>query len=171
MLKNTTKLPRICLLSGSLLLWSSVCYANMIWPALYVLDSYYRFWYVALGTVALEACVLRYCLPCPFKKAILMSCIANVFSATIGLYVLTFGMIGWHAVVDNIVNGTFHVTNEIATVLLMWLLSGLLEALLVRIIWKYPLKRTAVWFLIGNCVSYAAIAVDLFLFGGWSRVY
>jgi hypothetical protein len=33
--------------------------ANMIWPALYVADSHFRFWYVAVMGLFLEAGILR----------------------------------------------------------------------------------------------------------------
>lgn len=166
------KLSRIFFFSGCILLsFSNLCYANVIWPAIYVGDSYYRFWYLAIITVLLEAYVLFYFIKCSLKKAFLISVVANVFSATIGLYLLVFGMIGWHFVVDNFVRGTFHIFNKIATIIMMFLLSSFLETILVRIIWKYKIRRTTKCLIIGNFISYLVVAIDLFAFGGWSRSF
>lgn len=65
------------------------CHANVIWPAIYVLDSYYRFWYLAIITIIIEAYILTKAIKSGLKKAFLISSVANVFSATVGLYLLS----------------------------------------------------------------------------------
>ena len=152
-------------------LFSDVSYANVIWPAIYVVGSHFRFWYLALATILIEAYLISRYMIAGFKKALLISSVANIFSATIGLYLLAFGMIGWHFVVDNFVGGTFHVFNKILTIILMFLLSALLESLIVRLIWKYNIKKTFGILLVGNLLSYSFITADLFYYGGWDRSY
>jgi len=147
------------------------CYADVIWPAIYVLDSYYRFWYLAILTVVVEAIAISKIVKINGKKAFLISLVANAFSATIALYICTFSMIGWHFIVDNFTRGTFNTFNEVATIIIMFILSVLLEGLVVKFIWKYKIKEIAISLSIGNLISYSVIAVDLFIFGGWGRQF
>jgi hypothetical protein len=150
-------------------LWPSLAYADMIWPAIYVFGSHVRFWYIAVTGMLLEAVVLRWRLIPKTRKALLISFVANAFSATVGLCLLAFGMLGWHLVVDSFVAGTFALFNRIATIVIMLVGSTFLEILVVRGIWKYPLRQTFFVFVLGNALSCGAIAADLFIFGGWHR--
>jgi hypothetical protein len=51
----------------------SAAMANMIWPALYVADSHFRFWHVAVMGLFLEAGILRLGLILSIKRALLVS--------------------------------------------------------------------------------------------------
>ena len=153
------------------LLFAQRCYADIVWPAIYVLDSYYRFYYIAILTVVIEAIAIAKILKINGKKASLMSLVANIFSATIGLYISTFSMLGWHFIVDNFTRGTFNTFNEVATIFIMLILSIFLEGLVVKFIWKYKIKEITASLSIGNIISYSVIAADLFMFGGWSRQF
>jgi hypothetical protein len=148
-----------------------VAHADMVWPALYVVDSHFRFWYVVVIGLLLEAGVLRWRLISNPKKALLVSLVANAFSATVGIFLLAFGMIGWHCIADNFVKGTFASFNKIATVGLMLIGSTFLEMLIARRICKYPLRQTFLIFILGNILSYGVIVVDLFALGGWHRQF
>jgi len=150
---------------------ASVAHADVVWPALYVVDSHFRFWYVVVLGLLLEAGVLRWRLISDTRKALLVSFVANAFSATVGIYVLAFGMLGWHLIVDNFVKGTFASFNKIATIGLMLIGSIFLEMLVARGIWKYPLRQTLPVFILGNILSYGVIVADLFVFGGWHRQF
>ena len=81
--------------------------ANMIWPALYVADSHFRFWYVAVMGLFLEAGILRLGLILSIKRALLVSFTVNALSGTLGIYFLAFAMVGWHFVADNLVPAAF----------------------------------------------------------------
>jgi hypothetical protein len=145
--------------------------ANVVWPAIYVYDSHTRFWYLAFLTVIVEAYAIHYFLKCSYKKAFIISFAANILSATVGIYLLTIGMMGWHFIADRIVHGTFHIFNKIATLVLMLFLSVAFESLFVKIIWKYKIRETFISLMIGNFISYTIIALDLFVFGGWHRTF
>jgi hypothetical protein len=149
----------------------SAATANVIWPALYVADSHFRFWYVAVMGLFLEAGVLRFGLIPSIKKALLVSFVANAFSGTVGIYFLAFAMVGWHFVADNLVAGSFSFFNKAATISLMLIGSVLLETLAARVIWKYPLRKTLPLLILGNILSYGIIIADLFVFGGWHRQF
>lgn len=150
---------------------TSVAYANVVWPALYVIDSHFRFWYVAIIGLFLEAGVLRFGLIPDIKKALFVSIIGNILSGTAGIYILVFGMVGWHLVADNFVAGSFALFNKIVTIGLMLIGSVLLETLAVRGIWKYPIWKTLPLLILGNVLSYGVIVADLFVFGGWRREF
>jgi hypothetical protein len=145
---------------------ASGAYANVVWPALYVVDSHFRFWYGALIGLFLEAGVLRFGLIPDIKKALFVSFIGNILSGTAGIYILVFGMVGWHLVVDIFVPGSFALFNKMATIGLMLIGSVLLEKLAVRGIWKYPIWKTRPLLILGNMLSYGVIVADLFVFGG-----
>ncbi len=149
----------------------SVAHADVIWPALYVTDSHFRYWYVVVIGLLLEAGVLRWRLISDTKKALLVSFIVNAFSATVGIYLLAFGMLGWHLIADIFVKGTFASFNKIATICLMLIGSTCLEMLVARGVWKYPLRKTFPVFILGNMLSYGVIVADLFAFDGWQRQF
>jgi hypothetical protein len=150
---------------------ASVAHADVVWPALYVASSHFRVWYVVILGLLLEAVVLRWRLLLDTKKALLISFIANAFSSTVGIFILAFGMLGWHFIVDNFVEGTFASFNKIATIGLMLIGSTFLEVLVVRGLWKYPIRQTLPVFILGNILSYGVIIADLFIFGGWHRQF
>lgn len=152
------------------LIASEVC-ADVVWPALYVTDSHFRFWYVVIVGLLLEVVVLRLCLIPDIKKSLLVSLTANLFSATVGICVLTIGMIGWHFVVDTFVHGTLNILNQVATFIIMLLGSAILETLIVRGLWKYQLRQTFLILILGNLLSYGVIAIDLFCLGGWDKQF
>jgi len=150
---------------------AATAHADVVWPALYVADSHYRFWYVVIIGLLLEAGVLRWRLIPDTKKAIFVSLVVNAISATVGVYILAFGMLGWHLIVDNFVQGTFAEFNKIATIVIMLIGSAFLEILAARAIWKYPLRQMFPVFIPGNILSYGVVVADLYFFGGWNRSF
>ena len=143
--------------------------ADVVWPALYVVASHHHFWYVIVAGFALEVLILRSQLGIATRRAILISFVANTFSATVGMLGLSLAMIGWHFAMDRIVDGTFAPLNLAASLILMLGASILLETALTRAIWKLPIRRTLRAFSAGNILSYTVVAIDLYCFGGWSR--
>jgi hypothetical protein len=154
-----------------ILLSVGVAHADVIWPALYVVDSHFRFWYVIIAGLLLEAAVLRWRIVLNIKQALLVSLVVNAFSATVGIYLLSFGMFGLHIITDNLTGGTFSLFNKIATLVLMLIGSSCLEMLVARVVWKYPLRKTFAVFIFGNTLSYGFIVADLFIFGGWNKQF
>jgi hypothetical protein len=143
--------------------------ADIIWPAAIVANSFFHFWWISAAGTILEAAVLVRWLRVDWTRACLMSLVANAVSATVGVIALTFGMLGWHLLVDPLVGGTFAFVNLVASLVLMWFGSVVIESLVCRIGWKYPLRRTFPPLMLGNLLSYAVVAVDLFACGGWWR--
>lgn len=150
---------------------TSVAYGNVVWPALYGVDSHFRFWHVAIIGLFLETGVFRFGLIPEIKKALFVSFIGNILSGPAEIYILVFGMVGRHLVVDNFVPGSFALFNKMATIGLMLTGSVLLETLAVRGIWKYPIWKTLPLLILGHMLSYGVIVADLFVFGGWHREF
>lgn len=164
---NLTTIILACVFATS----AATAHADVVWPALYVADSHYRFWYVVIIGLLLEAGVLRLRLIPSIKKAILVSLVVNAISATVGVYILAFCMLGWHLIVDNFVQGTFAAFNKIATIVIMLVGSVFLETLAARAIWKYPLRETFPALFLGNILSYGVVVADLYFLGGWDRSF
>jgi len=143
--------------------------ADVVWPAVYVVSAHHRFWYVLVAGFALEALIVRSRLGLTTHRAILISTVANTFSATVGMLGLSLAMLAWHFTFDRIVAGTFAPFNLAASLVIMMGASVILESALTRAIWKLPFRQTLLGFSAGNIMSYAVVAIDLYCFGGWGR--
>src|SRR4030042_2411684 len=147
----------------------STLFANDGWPALYVIGSHFRFWYIVILSLLLEAGVLSWRLKIKLIKALLMSFVVNLFSATVGIYLLAIGMQGWDTIAPAFAIGYLGSFNQVSTIFIMLFSSAFLETMMARLIWKYEMKKSFAVFVLGNCLSYGATVVDLYLFGGWNR--
>jgi hypothetical protein len=105
---------------------------DMVWPALYVSATFWKFWFLVIGTIVIELFVIKYYLKFSWKKSFLASLIGNCVSGFIGTIVMTWAMLFWHLVVDNFVSGTFNIVNWIATYVLMCLGSVFLETVTIK---------------------------------------
>jgi hypothetical protein len=131
---------------------------DMVWPALYVSETFWKFWFLVIGTIVIELFVIKYFLKFSWKKSFFVSLIGNCVSGFIGTFIMTFAMMFWHLIVDNFVHGTFNTINWIATYILMCLGSVFLETFTIKIIYKEPIKRLFLPMLTGNLLSYIFIA-------------
>ncbi len=130
---------------------------DMVWPALYVSETFWRFWYLVIGTIIIELFVIKYFLRFSWKKSFYVSLIGNCVSGVAGTFLMTIGMIFWHAIVDNFVHGTFNKFNWVATYVLMCFGSVWLETYTIKIIFKEPIKKLFLPMLTGNLLSYLFI--------------
>ncbi len=131
---------------------------DMVWPALYVSASLYKFWYLVIGTIVIETFVIRFFLKYNWKKSFIASLVGNCVSGFVGTFVMLWAMLFWHLVADNFVHGTFNAINWVATYVLMCLGSVFLETIAVKILYKEKIKRLFFPMLTGNFLSYAFIA-------------
>jgi len=133
---------------------------DMVWPALYVSQSLYKFWFLVFGTIILEAFVIRYFLKFSWTKSVIASSIGNSVSGFVGTFVMMWAMLFWDLLADNFVPyGTFGMINWIVTYILMCLGSVFLETLTIKIIYKEKIKRLFLPMMTGNFLSYAFIAI------------
>jgi len=135
---------------------------DMVWPAIYVSQTLWKFWFLVVGTIIIETFVIKYFLKFNWKKSIIASLIGNCVSGFVGTFIMAWAMLFWHLVVDNFVHGTFGIINWIATYILMCLGSVFLETLTIKLIYKEKIKRLFLPMLTGNFLSYAFIAYAMF---------
>lgn len=132
---------------------------NMIWPALYVSQTFWKFWFLIVGTLIIETFLIKYLLRYSWQKSFLASFVGNAVSAFAGTFCMMYGMILWHALVDNFLpQATFDPINWVATYSLMCLGSVFFEVIVVSILFKERVKRLMLPLLVGNLLSYAFIA-------------
>jgi hypothetical protein len=135
----------------------------MVWPAIYVSQALWKFWFLVIATIVIETFVIKYFLKFGWKKSFIASLIGNCVSGFVGTFIMVWAMLFWHMVADNFVpHGTFGLTNWIATYILMCLGSVFLEALAIRFIYKEKIRRLFLPMLTGNFLSYAFIAYAMF---------
>jgi len=140
---------------------------DMVWPAIYVSQALWKFWFLVIGTIVIETFVIRYFLKFDWKKSLIASSIGNCVSGFVGTFIMVWAMLFWHLVADNFVpHGTFGIVNWIATYILMCLGSVFLEALTIKLIYKENIKRLFLPMLTGNFLSYAFIAYAMFTAAG-----
>lgn len=159
------------LLPAILFFCNSPLFSNVIWPAIYVSDSLYRLWYIALLTILIEAIVISGILHFNFKKSVFIATVSNVLSGLSGIFLLPVSMLGWEFMSPDFFGPTFSELNKAFSIIIMCLLSCLIEIVAVRIIWRIQIIKSIIPFSIGNFLSYSAIAIDLYYLGGWNRSY
>ena len=153
-------------LSTLLLCSSSFVCANVIWPALFIGDAVLPVTLVSALTIALSIiieAVLFYIFlkNISYLKALAMSCIGNFVSATIGLFIMVFAMLGWHFLFNRFLGGAFEPLNILASWILMYLGTALIELFAIKLFFKYPLKTLIAPVFIGNLITYALAVVTV----------
>lgn len=132
---------------------------NMVWPAIYVYDEVWRFWFLVFATIVIETFTIMVMLKYSLKKSFLASVIGNLVSGLVGTFVMMWAMLFWHLLADNFVpNATFDIINWVATYILMCFGSVFIETLTIKLIFKDTIKRLFIPLLIGNLLTYGFIA-------------
>lgn len=154
------------LFSTLLLCSSSFVCANVVWPALFIADAVLSFTLVSVLTIVLsiiiEAALFHLFLKnISYLKALVMSCLGNFVSATIGILIMVLAMLGWHFLFDRFLGGTFEPLNILASWILMYLGTALIELFAIKLFFKYPLKTLIAPVFIGNLITYALAVVTV----------
>ena len=131
---------------------------NVIWPALYISQQFLDFWFLIFGTIIIELFTIHSFLKFSWKKSFLMSLIGNLVSGFIGTFVMVFAMLFWHLIMDILLPITI---SDIASVVLMFCGSVLIETLAIKLIYKEKIKRLFLPMMIGNLFSYIFILVAM----------
>ncbi|OIV44014.1 hypothetical protein [Flavobacterium johnsoniae] len=135
---------------------------NMVWPAIYVYDEIWRFWFLVFVTIIIETFTIMAMLKYSLKKAIIASVVGNLISGLVGTFVMMWAMLFWHLVADNFVpHATFDIINWVATYILMCLGSVFLEVLTIKLIFNDTIKKLFIPLLIGNLLTYGFIAYSM----------
>ncbi len=134
----------------------------MVWPAIYVYDEIWRFWFLVFITIVIETFTIMGMLKYSLQKSLIASIIGNLVSGLIGTFVMMWAMLFWHLIVDNFVpHATFDIINWAATYILMCFGSVLIETFTIKFIFKETIKKLFIPLLIGNLLTYGFIAYSM----------
>ena len=134
----------------------------MVWPAIYISEELWRFWFLVIATIVIETFTIKAMLNYDYKKSFFASVIGNLVSGFIGTFLMMWVMLAWHLVADNFMpHATFDKLNWVATYVLMCLGSVFIETLTIKLIFKDTIRRLFVPLLIGNMLTYSFIAYTM----------
>lgn len=133
---------------------------NFIWPAVYVAEGVYQFWFLVFLTIAIELFALRFLARLSWKTAAIVSVAGNIISGSVGTFVMSFAMICWHVLFDwAMPQATFDRINWVVTYILMCLGSVVIETFSVSLFLRQTFKKLFLPMLCGNLITYAIIAI------------
>lgn len=133
-------------------------FLNIVWPALYVSQTFYRFWILILLTIFTEGIILLLTRRASPRHCLLIAVVGNAASGLVGTFLMTIAMVLWHLLADIFLGGTFHPVNWVATFILMCIGSVAIELWTVKLAFGEPIRRMFAPLLIGNVLSYVVIA-------------
>ncbi|MBL7836724.1 MAG: hypothetical protein JNM67_04350, partial [Bacteroidetes bacterium] len=110
---------------------------NMIWPAIYVVEELYNFWYIVFFTIVIEMFLLKWILNVKYSKALLMSVLGNLISGVVGTYIMMWSMLFWHILVGQIFGSIFNAFNWVMTFVLLFAGSVFLEVAFIVYWFEY----------------------------------
>ncbi len=134
----------------------------MVWPAIYICEELWRFWFLVFATIVIESFTIKAMLNYGYKKSFLASIIGNLVSSLIGTFLMMWAMLAWHLIADNFMpQATFDKLNWVSTYILMCLGSVFIETLAIKLIFKDTVKRLFIPLLIGNLFTYTFIGYTM----------
>lgn len=128
--------------------------ADVVWPALYLVDRLAAWWSIGIGLVV-ESLVLNRCLGLSHVRSGVVTAAMNGLSALVGWLLLAWWGWYWAEATDHQLGGTFNPTTWAATCVLACLLSTLLEWPVVFVAARKtnPTKRLLPLVLLANIAS------------------
>jgi hypothetical protein len=127
----------------------------MWWPALFIFDGMVDYWSVASACMAIECVIFVWQKYLPhWKLSFACSLVGNLVSFSIGTVLGAILLLPWHYFVDPLLGGTFHPINWCVTIVVMLAVSIGLEALVVRLATKMPVRKFLPVISIGNLLMY-----------------
>lgn len=161
----------ILLFSFIILTLTKSTYADVIWPAVYLVDRLYSIWVILIGLI-IEYLFIRYYFNLTTKKAITADIVMNAVSTGFGIFLIPiFGLAYEYSFGDVINNkfdwGTFNPIAWAITYLIAVIVNSLLEPLVLRAIFK--VKLTMVNFGIIFLANAISVGVAIISFGFFPR--
>ncbi|RJR44166.1 MAG: hypothetical protein C4576_13350 [Desulfobacteraceae bacterium] len=150
------------------ILISAPAYADVIWPALFLVNRMVSWWSIALGLVV-EYAPVRKLTQFDVKKSIFADLTMNAGSCLLGIFIIPVLGIGWEffpgSVLYRFFNiGTFNPGTWIATFLIAVFVNASLENLVLRIGFKKHCGWRGFWWLsIANAASVGVAFASLWL--------
>jgi hypothetical protein len=133
--------------------------ADVVWPALYIMERSYTWWGIMLGLVV-EYLALRGIAHVTWKKAAIAVVAVNAASSLLGYVAIPLLTLGWEFVLEYTVYqvirlGTFNLFGWVSTVIVIGAITGFPEYFLLTKAFKiqFRSKRPWLWWWLANCVS------------------
>ncbi len=139
-----TKQKLIILFIG-VIFFPAVAQADIVWPALYTETKVSSFPIIGLSLL-LEYLFFKWLFKLEFKHAIYYTLVANIVSGILGLFLRPLSGIAYELSLGMLVNWLFHwgTFNPVAwffVPIIGGALNGILELLIIRIIWKRKITK------------------------------
>lgn len=132
-------------------------FADMVWPAVYITSSIYKFWFIVFITIIVEAFCIKYFLVVSFKKSLLISAVGNVISGFAGTSIFMVLMLLIDAFIEYLTGSSFTIFDWVISYFVLCFGSILLEILVIKLIWKFDFKRLIIPLSVGNILTYLII--------------
>jgi len=147
----------------SLITVFSSIYSNIVWPGFLVTQQIFTSWFIIIISMIIEALFFYWLLwNISLLKALLMSIIGNIASAFVGATIMSLSMMLWDFLFAQIPGGTSDWFNIIATYIIMYIGTSLIELVTIKLIFKYSAKQIWIPVFLGNFLTYIIVALKMF---------
>lgn len=133
--------------------------ANLIWPSLFIVETYYT-WYIILGGLIIETIAAKIFLKASWLKSLGMMAATNAISALVGVLFIPLSGITVELLTLPFGGSTFDVSHVVLDYICAVLVNTIVEGLALEWIFKYKLSRNFWWLFGANAISViASVAV------------
>lgn len=126
--------------------------ANLIWPSLFFVETYYS-WYVILAGLLVETIAARIFLKTGWLRSLGVMLSVNAISAVLGILLIPLSGVLVEVLMLPFGGGTFDISHWILDYVFAALANTCVEGLSMKLIFKYPFKKVFWWLLAANSVS------------------
>lgn len=140
------------ILLGILILAPFTAKANLVWPSLYIVESYYS-WYIILAGLIVETIAAHLFLKTKWLKSLGIMAAVNAISALLGVLLIPLSGIIVEILTLPFHSGTFDLSHWILDYIAVVVLNTCIEGLALQLIFKYRFKSNLLWLFIANLIS------------------
>lgn len=149
--------------------YSAPIYGNIVWPALFAGETIFNSLFLIIISIVIEALFFYWFInTITYTGALVMSCVGNAASAVIGTLIMTGAMLIWYFSIDSVISlmlypftqytaGTLSLYNVVATWILMYMGSCVIEFFIVQFLFRYKTKQLLLPVVCGNFVTYVLV--------------
>ena len=142
--------------------------ANMVWPALYLMERYYSWWAIAAGLI-IEYAVLRLISKSKPWTAVWAVLAANALTALVGYFTIPYLTLAWEYILSFTVYqlidvGTFNPFGWISSIIIMAAITAFPELLVIRKAFDIEMKKEAwLYWWLANMASVALAFITVLI--------
>lgn len=126
--------------------------ANLVWPSIYIVQSYYS-WYIILSGLLIETIAAHIFLKTDWLKSFGLMLATNAISALLGLLLIPASGLIVEILTIPFGGGTFAISHWILDYICVVLVNTCVEGLALKWIFKYPFKPNFLWLFGANLIS------------------